>query len=137
MSSHTERIASIRERVLAVRQSVEAFANTLNHKSARDFVAMDLRGLDDVDGRLLRWAEASAHEHGRTMLIDAAERQLAALVQDVAQKQAAFGGEAAFDVIVLREREVDRHRLHARAHLERDAVVLEQETELLAVVAGE
>ena len=58
-------------------------------------------------------------------------------VEQVAQQQAPLRRQAALDVVVLGEREVDRDRLHARADLERDAVVLEQEPELLAVVAGE
>ena len=47
------------------------------------------------------------------------------------------GVEVAFDVVVLGEREVHRDRLRAGADLERDAVVLEQQPELLAVVARE
>ena len=58
-------------------------------------------------------------------------------VEQVAQQQASLGGQAALDVVVLGEREVDRDRLHAGADLELDAVVLEQEPELLAVVARE
>jgi hypothetical protein len=58
-------------------------------------------------------------------------------VEQVAQQQPLLDAEAAFDVVVLGKREVDRDRLHARADLERDAVVLEQEMELVEVVARE
>ena len=47
------------------------------------------------------------------------------------------GAQAAFDVVVLGEREVHRDRLRAGADLERDAVVLEQQAELLEVVVAE
>jgi len=40
-------------------------------------------------------------------------------------------------VIVLGEREVHRDRLGAQAHLERDAMVLQQQRELVEVVVGE
>ena len=58
-------------------------------------------------------------------------------VEQVAQQQPALGAQVAFDVVVLGDRKVDRDRLDARADLERHAVVLEQEPELLEVVAGE
>ena len=58
-------------------------------------------------------------------------------VEQVAQQQAPLDRQAALDVVVLGEREVDRDRLHAGADLERDAVVLEQQAELLEVVVGE
>ena len=58
-------------------------------------------------------------------------------VEQVAQQQAPLGAQAALDVVVLGEREVHRDRLHARADLERDAVVLQQQPELLEVVARE
>ena len=58
-------------------------------------------------------------------------------VEQIAQQQAPLGAHAALDVVVLGEREVDRDRLHAGADLEGDAVVLEQQAELLAEVARE
>jgi len=58
-------------------------------------------------------------------------------IEQVAHQQAPVGVEAALDVVVLGEREMHGDRLHARSHLERDGVVLEQQAKLLAVVAGE
>jgi hypothetical protein len=58
-------------------------------------------------------------------------------VEQVAQQEPPLHRQAALDVVVLGEREVERDRLHAGADLELDAVVLQQEAELLEVVVGE
>ena len=56
-------------------------------------------------------------------------------VEAVAHQQAPLGAHRALDVVVLGEREVHRNRLRAGAHFERHAVVLQQQAELLEVVA--
>ena len=58
-------------------------------------------------------------------------------VEQIAQQQAALRTQIALDVVVLGDREMDRDGLHAGADLERHAVVLQQQTELLEVVARE
>ena len=58
-------------------------------------------------------------------------------VVEVAHREPALGTEAALEVIPLGEREVHGNRLSAGADLERDAVALQQQPELLAVVAPE
>jgi len=58
-------------------------------------------------------------------------------VEHVAHEGAALGAHGAFDVVVLGEGEVDRYRLGAGAHLELDLVVLQQQPELVEVVARE
>ena len=54
----------------------------------------------------------------------------------VAHQQAPLGAQAAFEVVVLGEREVHRDRLRAGADLERHVVVLQQQAELLEVVVA-
>jgi hypothetical protein len=58
-------------------------------------------------------------------------------VEQVAQQEPPLRSQAALDVVVLGEGEVDRDRLRAGADLELDAMVVEQQPELLEVVAGE
>ena len=58
-------------------------------------------------------------------------------VETVAHQQTAFGGQVALDVVVVGEREMHRNRMGAGAHFERDVVVLQQQAELLEVVARE
>jgi hypothetical protein len=58
-------------------------------------------------------------------------------VEVVAQQAAALGAEVALQVVVLGQGEMHRDRLRAAAHLQRHAVVLHQQAELLQVVVGE
>ena len=58
-------------------------------------------------------------------------------IEQVAQQQASIRRQVAFDVVVLGKGEVNGDRLHARADLERDAVVFQEQAELLEVVARE
>jgi hypothetical protein len=58
-------------------------------------------------------------------------------VEQVAQQQAARRVERAFDVVMLGKREMHRDPLVGHAHLERHAVVLQQQLKLLQVVVPE